>query len=147
MKYVWIFDLDGTLADNSHRMWCIEGEKKDWDSFFDLCENDKPIEHMLDLAWHLQESYDGVLIVSGRSNQVREKTEQWLSDVGLCDFVGLYMRQEGDHRNDDIVKRELLDELRADGYEPIMVFDDRKRVVDMWRAEGIPCAQVAEGDF
>ncbi len=25
--------------------------------------------------------------------------------------------------------------------------DDRRRVVDMWRSEGLVCAQVAEGDF
>jgi hypothetical protein len=35
----------------------------------------------------------------------------------------------------------------ADGYEPIMVFDDRNQVVKMWRERGIVCAQVAEGDF
>lgn len=33
------------------------------------------------------------------------------------------------------------------GYEPIMAFDDRDRVVKMWRDAGIPCAQVAPGDF
>ena len=28
-----------------------------------------------------------------------------------------------------------------------IIFEDRKRVVDMWRRRGIVCAQVAEGDF
>jgi len=28
-----------------------------------------------------------------------------------------------------------------------MAFDDRNRVVATWRANGVPCAQVAEGDF
>jgi hypothetical protein len=36
---------------------------------------------------------------------------------------------------------------RIDGFEPIMVFDDRNRVVKALRAAGVPCAQVAEGDF
>jgi len=45
------------------------------------------------------------------------------------------------------VKREMLDRIRADGYNPIMAFEDRSRVVKMWREAGIPCAQVAEGDF
>ena len=28
-----------------------------------------------------------------------------------------------------------------------MVFDDRQQVVDMWRANGLTCFQVAEGNF
>ena len=51
------------------------------------------------------------------------------------------------HRPDHQVKGELLDRLRADGWEPIMAFDDRNQVVRMWREKGIPCAQVADGDF
>ena len=27
------------------------------------------------------------------------------------------------------------------------VFDDRQQVVDMWRANGLTCFQVADGDF
>lgn len=33
IKYV-IVDIDGTVADLSHRIHFIEGEKKDWDSFY-----------------------------------------------------------------------------------------------------------------
>ncbi len=47
----------------------------------------------------------------------------------------------------DIVKAELLDQIVADGFSPVMAFDDRNQVVEMWRARGIPCAQVAPGDF
>jgi hypothetical protein len=57
------------------------------------------------------------------------------------------MRKEGDHRDDDIIKLELLEQVRADGFEPIMAFDDRNRVVAAWRSAGVPCAQVAPGDF
>jgi hypothetical protein len=28
-----------------------------------------------------------------------------------------------------------------------MAFDDRSQVVKMWRKRGVPCAQVADGDF
>ena len=52
-----------------------------------------------------------------------------------------------DRRADDIVKGELLARMRADHFKPGLAIDDRRRVVDMWRSEGIVCAQVAEGDF
>jgi hypothetical protein len=41
----------------------------------------------------------------------------------------------------------LLDKLMADGFRPIMAFDDRNQVVEMWRQRGVPCAQVADGNF
>jgi hypothetical protein len=57
------------------------------------------------------------------------------------------MRADRDRRADDVVKRELLARMRADAFEPQLAIDDRRRVVEMWRAEGLICAQVAEGDF
>jgi hypothetical protein len=41
----------------------------------------------------------------------------------------------------------MLDKIRLDGYNPTLVFDDRSRVVEMWRKNGIKCFQVAEGNF
>lgn len=142
----YLFDIDGTIADLTHRLHHIEGDKKDWPAFFDACEHDAPIPHILDLAKILCEQAI-VLLVSGRSDRVRNQTVDWLYRHGLNNFTTLYMRQDGDHRPDHIVKAELLEQIRADGYEPIMAFDDRNQVVEMWRANGIPCAQVAPGDF
>jgi len=34
---IYIFDIDGTLADVSHRLHYITGETKDWDAFFAAC--------------------------------------------------------------------------------------------------------------
>ena len=30
---LYIFDIDGTLADNTHRLHFIQGEVKDWEGF------------------------------------------------------------------------------------------------------------------
>ena len=57
------------------------------------------------------------------------------------------MRRGSDRRPDYVVEAELLDRILADGYRPIMAFDHREQVVKMWRARGVPCAQVAEGNF
>jgi hypothetical protein len=45
------------------------------------------------------------------------------------------------------VKAELLDQILHDGFSPSMVFDDRDQVVAMRRQRGVPCAQVAPGNF
>lgn len=147
-KPCYVFDIDGTLADCSHRLHLIQQVPKDWRAFFAKCGNDAPIAHMVRLAYSLAREED-ILFVSGRSDECRPQTLEWLRRH-LFETIGtddLYMRREGDHRDDDIIKLELLSHLRARGWEPLMVFDDRKRVVDAWRSAGIPCAQVAPGDF
>jgi uncharacterized HAD superfamily protein len=154
MTHCYVFDIDGTIADCSHRIHHISEEfddfrmkrKKDWDAFFAACHADAPIFHIIGLVTTLHDADQSIVYVSGRSDQCRDATEAWLREHGLPD-APLYMRKAGDHRPDDIVKGELLDQLLADGHKPIMAFDDRNRVVKMWRERGIPCAQVAEGDF
>lgn len=146
MERCYLFDIDGTLADCSHRLHHITQTPKDWDAFFSACSGDSPISHMIALAIALKDNDQQLVFVSGRSDACRAATEEWLNDQGLP-TAPLYMRNAGDHRDDDVVKGELLDQILAGGLEPIMAFDDRARVVKMWRARGIPCAQVAEGDF
>lgn len=141
----YVFDIDGTLADGTHRVHHILKEPKDWRAYFAACDGDTPFPHIVLLAKHLS-AYANLVYVSGRSDEIRDKTERWLLHHDLPSG-NLFMRKEGDHRPDDVLKVELLAEVRAAGFEPIMAFDDRNRVVAAWRAAGIPCAQVAEGDF
>ena len=148
--HCYLFDLDGTLADLTHRLHHIqppEGAAKNWDAFFDACDGDAPISPVLTLAHHLMREVT-LVFVSGRSDATRKKTEAWLFKYGLGDGPGrLYMRKAGDHRPDNIVKGELLDQILAAGFKPIMAFDDRDQVVKMWRERGVHCAQVADGNF
>lgn len=144
-----IYDIDGTIANGDHRLHLIKTAPKQWDAYFDLCAGDAPIAHMIDLVRALDRDFVSVF-ATGRAERCRRQTESWLIEHRA--YTGryplrLYMRADGDHRNDDILKIEMLARIRADGLEPVMVFEDRKRVVDAWRAAGIPCAQVAEGDF
>lgn len=140
----WVFDVDGTLADCSHRLNLIQ-PPADWDGFFDACDKDIPIEHMCDLAAKLW-NFDPVVMVTGRPERIRQKTEAWLSDYAVpC--RAMYMRQDGDHRPGGMVKSELLDRMLADGFEPIMVFENSASEAKMWRERGIPCALVEEDDY
>lgn len=150
MTQAYIFDIDGTLADTKHRQHLIDGTvtPKNWPEFFELCYRDPPIPHMLELVEIIAEDRD-VLFVTGRTEDVRQKTLAWLRSYlgGWVFDEDLYMRPSGDHRADTVVKSELMDRIIADGWTPKMVFEDRTSVVTMWRERGIPCCQVAPGDF
>lgn len=140
-----VFDLDGTLADTSHRAHYLTrpyGEK-DWRGFFAACDKDRPHNHVIAVLRALVAAGHDVEIWSGRSDEVRDKTEIWLREHGL-DAVPLRMRKAGDHTADEVLKRSWIAEASR---KPDMIFDDRAKVVAMWRAEGIPCLQVAPGDF
>jgi hypothetical protein len=142
----YVFDLDGTLADCQHRIYYIQYDPPEWRAFFAACDKDIPIQHVIQLAKTLYRDGTTIVYVSGRSDECRDKTVAWMENNGLLP-THLYMRKQGDHRPDYKVKSELLDQLLADGFEPIMAFDDRDQVVKMWRDRGIPCAQVADGNF
>lgn len=145
----FIFDIDGTIADGSHRIHHIQrtdGGPKDWPAYFAACGSDEPIRHILLVAYALNSAGHKIVLVSGRSAVVVKETEEWLR-WWLPIYDLLLMRPVDDHRDDDVLKIEMLGQIRAAGYEPIMAFDDRTRVVNAWRAAGVPCAQVAPGDF
>jgi phosphoglycolate phosphatase-like HAD superfamily hydrolase len=164
------FDIDGTLADLSHRLGLIRNDLgvKDWDGFFTRVRGDKPIPEMVELCnTFLKEdtTETEVIFVSGRNEVCREDTIEWLHNYtlaqlhtheeevtkGFVDYIQrplLYMRAEGDRRPDYLVKQDILVEIEHDyGQKPDIVFDDRQQTVDMWREHGIRCCQVAKGDF
>jgi len=138
-----VFDMDGTLCNIEHRLHLIQAEKKDWPAFFKLCVNDAPIWPILNLCKEMMQHHH-VEVWSGRSDMVRAETEQWLATYGIT--VPVRMRKNGDHRDDAVVKAEWLNSLGPEDW-PSITFDDRQRVVDMWRRHGIICCQVAPGNF
>lgn len=146
---LYIFDLDGTLALCGHRKHHLDA--KDWRSFYAACDQDAPNGAVIATAESLYAAGADIWIFSGRSSEVRQKTEQWLwSYLSFAARMGpaLLMRDEGDHRPDDELKQlwfdRMLDEDRA---RLVATFDDRDRVVQMWRRNGVTCFQVAPGDF
>ena len=62
-------------------------------------------------------------------------------------FRAIYLRSDSDYRPDTEVKAQMLDKMKAEGWNPELVFDDRTSVVDMWREKGLRAVQVAPGDF
>lgn len=128
-------DIDGTLAHMKVR------SPYDWGRV-DTDEVDPTIKNLLDV---LKDKYF-IILVSGRDEVCREKTEKWLRGNDIT-YGMLLMRPEGDIRKDSIVKREIFENYIRDYYNIQFVLDDRNQVVEMWRSLGLKCLQVQEGDF
>ena len=146
MTKVVVFDIDGTLANIEHRRSFVATKPKNWKAFNAGIPNDTPHQDIVDLARLFDLHRFKVILCSGRSEESRVVTENQIEDFGV-EFNALYMRPAGDHRPDDIIKVELLQQIRSDFGNPFLWFDDRQQVVDAIRAEGVRVLQVCAGDF
>ncbi|WXW92667.1 polynucleotide kinase [Streptomyces phage Enygma] len=133
---VYLFDIDGTLAEMNNR-----------DPFYwkGVGDDDPRRQVVLTAQAHAKAGYK-IIVMSGRDGSCRNETIAWLELYDIP-FSELHMRAEGDMRKDSIVKQELFDQHIRDIYDVVAVYDDRQQVVDMWRAMGIDCFQVAPGNF
>lgn len=153
-----IVDIDGTVALRGDR------DPYDWANVI----NDKPNEPVILavagmwlLGYHL-------LFVSGRMEQCRRATALWLQRQHLIEnhLLGdghgeavkpeygslpgwkLFMRPDGDMRPDDELKSEIYEKHILGTFDVKLVFDDRNKVVKMWREKHeLTVLQVAEGNF
>jgi predicted kinase len=131
----YIFDIDGTLA------------HKDGRSPFDERKYATDIAdgHIYYMLKYLAGHHD-ILIVTGRqgSDIGRAETEKWLAANNMSQYP-LFMRKGSDNRGDEVVKEEIyLNEIKGK-YNILGVFDDRPRVVRMWRKHGLKVFNVGDG--
>lgn len=143
-----VFDIDGTLADIEHRRGFVQSKPKNWAAFDAGIPNDSVNGAVAAVfrKFAVDQAFHTVVLASGRSEKTRAATKDWLAKNRLTGWQKLYMRKADDFRGDDIVKREILDDIIADyGQKPDMVFDDRPRVVKMWRENGIFVFDVYQG--
>jgi predicted kinase len=127
-----ICDMDGTLCDITHRLKHIKKEPKDWKAFFSNFALDKPRHEVIDQIRDLSKTHD-IIMVSARPEDYRQETETWLVEHHVP-FRHLIMRKANDKRDDDIVKKQILDNY-FDKSKVAHVFDDRPRVLRVWREE------------
>lgn len=136
---IYLSDIDGTVAQirangRSPFDWKRVGE-------------DLPKVDVLNILRTLESAGYEIIFFSGRDAVCMEETKQWLNEHFGVDYK-LFMRTEGDNRGDDIVKNEMFDAHIRDKYYVQAVFDDRDRVVKLWRHTiGLTCLQINYGDF
>ena len=144
----FIFDLDGTICDVSHRRQYVATKPRNLDAWNRGLMNDVPHPEVKIVYQALRQQYEyDMIVVSGRSDDYKEQTIKWLTDNEIF-YDEIYMRKYKDHRDDAVVKGEIADEILKT-HRILGVFDDRKRVVDMWAKRGIwvfDCGQ-GKGDF
>ena len=130
-KPAYIFDIDGTLA--------VLGDRSPYDyTKYSLDTANKDVHAALNNA---ELAGYQIIIVSGRDETYRFDTEKWLAREGIC-YHALYMRptenrKDGKKTEDSIIKYNLFNKYIRDNFTVAGVYDDRHRVLRMWRKLGL----------
>lgn len=131
-----LVDVDGTIANHN-------GIRHPHDTT--KYHLDEPHADIIKLV-NMLSVHNTVVILSARDQQYQNVLLEWLERHGV-NYDKLIMRPEGDTRNDALVKNELFEKYIAGKYNVSYIFDDRDRVVEMWRGKGLRALQVAPGAF
>lgn len=158
MKYI-VFDIDGILADCSHRLHYIQGDNKDYDKFYSDEEilKDKAlgsgfilfrsILYLLEDVNTPSRLKNGeeirIALITARNARCAKATADWFldkmkrfqKDRFKCNF---FMRPEKDWRPAYEVKKDLIE--KHIGFENILfAFDDDDKINEMYKKHGVTC--------
>lgn len=137
LKKALLIDVDGTVALRNTR------NPFDWSRI----SEDLPNLQVIDIVKRLASTGLELIFITGREQRLHETTSVWLAKHVGTPFT-LFCRTDKDLRRDEIIKREIFEKEILGKYEIVAVFDDRNRVVEMWRNQlALTCMQVGNGDF
>ncbi|PLS76478.1 MAG: hypothetical protein CYG61_01855 [Actinobacteria bacterium] len=133
------------LSDAVSRQHFLESGRRDWRGFFDACGEDPLIEEVACLL-SLLDAGLRIILLTGRPVRVQPQTLAWLERYDLR-WDLLIMRDFGDYRAAREFKRLTVHSLRASGFDLRLAFEDDRRNLEMFRAEGVPCVYIHSGYY
>lgn len=133
-----LVDMDGTLC---HR----EGYTSRGPYEFERAGEDGCDAVVADIIHRFSHDH-AIIIFTARPAKVEFICRRWLKQHGIH-FDQIFTRKDEDNREDSIVKWEMYEEYVKPFWSVEFILDDRQRVVDMWRSNGMKVLQVAPGDF
>lgn len=140
-----VFDMDGVLSDASRRQHYLDWPTHDWDAFFEACGDDELIDEVARLLDVLDDGLH-IVLLTARPLRVRPQTLAWLERYELR-WDLLIMRDYGDYQSSRHFKQRSVGELRRRGFDLRLAFEDDRRNVDMFHAEGVPCIYIHSGYY
>jgi len=141
MRDAVIFDMDGTLADVSSIRHHVTAGQTDFHAFH-MASVDVPAhQDIVEELYRHQADNKAIVIVTARNERYMNVTVWWCLFAGIT-YDQMYFRPRDDQRPDVEVKRDILAQLRKDGFNPVHAYDDNPSIVNLWAEENIPCTVV-----
>lgn len=138
-----IIDIDDTLSLAGKRFELAKKSngKIDWDIAHnpELVKEDKPNLPMIDLAKRYKKDGFKVVILTGRPDDIRKVTEEWLKRHDV-EYDELYMRNKSEYFiKAPIFKKKIYQIYLEDVF---CAYDDDEEIIQMWNSLGIPSFKV-----
>jgi phosphoglycolate phosphatase-like HAD superfamily hydrolase len=140
-----VFDLDGVLSDAAGRQHLLDRPYRDWDAFFAACGDDDVIHEVARLLDVIENDLR-IVLLTARPSRVQRQTLAWLERHELR-WDLLIMRDWGDYQAARHFKQDTVHELRDRAFDLRLAFEDDRRNVDMFHAEGVPCIYIHSGYY
>ena len=130
-KGIILFDIDGTIADITHRLSYVRQTPKDWKGFFNGISDDEPRAVVLEELMKYYSLGHPIILISARPEDYKKETKAWLNKIfhGEKPYTTLFMRRSGDRRPDFEIKADIYNRYFAGKYYVEKVFDDRPQVI------------------
>lgn len=131
-----VMDIDGTLA--------LIGDRGpfDWQNV-DKDYVNPIMKHFIDLENNLG---NNIILMSGRSEDAREKTISWLNKFNIH-YDYLFMRPANNYEKDDKIKKQLFDNQVGGFFNVYRAYDDRLTTTQVWHNKGIYTINVNQGNI
>lgn len=135
-RKVVMVDMDGTMTHSSWRNHLSPNHGGSWDAFHAECGKDKPTE-VVRLVNALSKFFD-VVVSTARPIGVLQQTSDWIGDHSEFTPLKIMMRNldQMDLKSPEL-KKLHLESLRVQGYDVIIMIDDRKDVCEMFEEIGV----------
>lgn len=155
-SYVILWDIDGCIADWSHRLPLIQppiGMVADWHSFYEAMPHDRTLPGAV--IWNLLANQAAMIqkavaekaldmdypvldVLTCRPNKMRAVTVDWFERNGLMLPRAMHMRADDDNRPHHVIKTEIYREHYEGKEDVLCVVDDNAETIAAFRALGIP---------
>ncbi len=154
MRSMVIFDIDGTLSDDSKR-WAEHvpleygtghsDEPVNWDAYHAGMMDDPPVRAVQEILSTFLSLGHGIAYLTGRPIKYQEPTIEWLLEHAVDPNMYpnmLRMRPATAMDSNVEVKRRALKAIRKTRHI-VMAFENDDRTIQMYREEGIICMRVS----
>jgi FMN phosphatase YigB (HAD superfamily) len=139
-RRICVFDIDGTLCDNSLRIARLNPADPDWDEFHETQVADPPLEAQVALLRLLHEAGYIIVIMTNRSREHHYgATMTWLRKHNIpMDY--LHMRHP--EISMSVYKKSMLEDILNNVGPVSLVVDDDPNVIEQARELGIPALYI-----
>ena len=141
-----IVDVDGVIADATHRQHYLEGARRDWRGFFEACDSDPPIESLVRLVGLFEPSV-AVVLLTARPHYVATKTVRWITDHGVRWDLLVVRHVDDRHVSSAAFKKRVVGELREHGFDIEVALDDDLDNIAMYVGADIPAVYIHSGYY